>query len=144
MVELLVVIILILLLLLIKTSHELSALRREFSLRLKLAQEEWIQAHERRIKEETLQRSRSTLKGRIAEQLVPFFEEFKYNPADARFIGSPIDYIIFDGMSDERKDLRVVLADIKTGNSKLNATQMKIKDAVERGRVMWETIELKK
>ncbi|MHA2116443.1 MAG: Holliday junction resolvase-like protein [Candidatus Thorarchaeota archaeon] len=36
----------------------------------------------------------------------------------------------------------MVLADIKTGNAKLNRTERKIKEAVEAGRVRWETIRL--
>src|SRR5881397_605457 len=44
---------------------------------------------------------RVVIKGKIAEQMAPLFPEFRkrYNPADARFIGSPIDYIIFRNLS---------------------------------------------
>ena len=44
--------------------------------------------------------SRAVLKGKIAEQMAPLLPGFlaKYNPADARFIGSPIDYLIFRNM----------------------------------------------
>jgi len=46
--------------------------------------------------------SRAVLKGKIAEQIAPLLPGFlaKYNPADARFIGSPIDYLIFRNMSE--------------------------------------------
>jgi predicted Holliday junction resolvase-like endonuclease len=48
------------------------------------------------------------LKGKIAEQIAPLMPGFlaKYNPADARFIGSPIDYLIFRNMSkgDDSED----------------------------------------
>jgi predicted Holliday junction resolvase-like endonuclease len=41
------------------------------------------------------------LKGKIAEQIAPLLPGFlvKYNPADTRFIGSPIDYLIIRNMS---------------------------------------------
>jgi predicted Holliday junction resolvase-like endonuclease len=72
---------------------------------------------------------------------------FHYEPSDARFIGAPIDYLIFDGytrvkdgQSDEK--ITVVLADIKTGSASLNRTERRIKEAVEEGRVKWETIRL--
>jgi predicted Holliday junction resolvase-like endonuclease len=58
------------------------------------------------IRKDSINRSRSTLKGKIAEQLAPVLPGFLFNPADARFIGSPVDYIIFDGLtevSDEKK-----------------------------------------
>lgn len=63
------------------------------------------------------ERSRPIIKGLVAEQIVPFLEDFKYKPADARFIGAPIDYVIFDGYSDKSEEITVVLADIKTGKS---------------------------
>ena len=101
------------------------------------------------LREEVLERSRATLKGRVAEQIVPFLVEFKYNPSDARFIGSPIDYVIFDGYTDlkDRKTDRgitVILADVKTGKSAdLTSEQRRIKGALEQKRVRWETIHLK-
>jgi predicted Holliday junction resolvase-like endonuclease len=103
---------------------------------------------EERLRKEILEKSRAVLKGRIAEQIVPFLEQFKYNPSDARFIGSPIDYIIFDGYTDvkdrnEEHPITVVLADIKTGKSaSLTREQRRIKKAIEEKRVKWETITL--
>lgn len=135
-------IILILLILLAVTYHKLVVLRREFDLRLKLAMDEWKRGEEERVRNETLARSRAVLKGRIAEQIVPFLEEFRYNPADARFLGSPVDYVIFDGMSEGSSELTVVLADVKTGKPKLTPIQERIKAAIEAGRVRWETIQL--
>ena len=101
------------------------------------------------LRDEVLERSRATLKGRVAEQIVPFLVEFKYNPSDARFIGSPIDYVIFDGYTDlkDRKTDRgitVILADVKTGKSAdLTPEQRRIRTALEQKRVKWETIHLK-
>jgi len=43
--------------------------------------------------------SRSTLKGRIDEQMAPVLPGFLFNPTDARFIGTPVDYIILDGLN---------------------------------------------
>lgn len=95
------------------------------------------------LRREALDRSRATLKGKVAEQIVPFLEDFQYHPADARFIGAPIDYIIFDGYSEDRP-ITVVLADIKTGKrAELTPGQRKIKIALDEKRVKWETIHLK-
>lgn len=100
------------------------------------------------FRHEILERSRAVLKGRIGEQIVPFLEQFRYNPSDARFIGSPIDYIVFDGytnIKDKKEDepITVVLADVKTGKSaRLTHEQSKIKEAIEQKRVKWETITL--
>lgn len=100
------------------------------------------------IRKDATDRSRVVLKGKIAEHMVPMIPEaFHYDPSDARFIGAPIDYLIFDGytrVKDGNSDdpIFVVLADIKTGNAQLSKTERKIKEAVEAGRVSWETIRL--
>ena len=43
------------------------------------------------IRKDSVNRSRSTLKGRISEQMPPLLPEFPFASADARFIGNPID-----------------------------------------------------
>ncbi|MFP4045942.1 MAG: Holliday junction resolvase-like protein [Candidatus Aenigmatarchaeota archaeon] len=94
------------------------------------------------VRKDALKRSRATIKGQVAEQIVPFLEEFEYSPSDARFLGSPIDYIIFDGYTNN-KEIEIVLSDVKTGNNaKLTGEQKKIKQAVEEGKVKWKTIRV--
>jgi predicted Holliday junction resolvase-like endonuclease len=106
-----------------------------------------LRLSKRRIRKDALGKSRAVLKGKISEQLAPVFPEFKYNPADARFLGSPIDYIIFDGYSEAKegrgKIRRIVLMDIKTGNAKLSPIEKRVREAVASGSVEWETLELK-
>lgn len=119
-------------------------LRERFRVKLRT----WKSDLEDEIKKETLKRSRSVLKGKIGEQLAPLFPSFKYEPADARFVGSPIDYLIFDGYTEvqEKGEIRkIVLVDVKTGKTQaLSPIEQKVKDAVKDGRVEWETIELDK
>ena len=104
--------------------------------------------HESALRKDAADRSRYVLKGKIAEHMVPLLSDvFKYDPSDARFIGAPIDYLIFDGYTAVKDNnsadpITVILADIKTGNAKLNRTERKIKEAVEAGRIRWETITL--
>ncbi len=120
--------------------HKITIVEKEF-------RQIWAE-QESSIRKDAADRSRYVLKGKIAEHLVPMYRDvFKYDPADARFIGSPIDYLIFDGytaVKDGNSDepITVILADIKTGDAKLNRTERKIKEAVEQGRVAWETIQL--
>ena len=134
----------ILIIVLISTGLMLSAMRREMGFRV----EQRVSEAEDSIREETLKRSRATLKGQLAEQVIPFLEEFRYNPSDARFIGSPIDYLIFDGYTDlkegvEDRPVTIILADVKIGpRARLTSIQRHIKEAVEDRRVKWETIQI--
>jgi predicted Holliday junction resolvase-like endonuclease len=99
------------------------------------------------IRKDSVNRSRSTLKGRISEQMAPLLPEFPFSPADARFIGNPIDFIVFDGYTnakDEKGDtISVVLVEVKKGKGKLTREETLIRKAVEEGRVSWRTIILK-
>ena len=60
--------------------------------------EKWKRRHEEEIIKDAVKKSKAVVAGKVAEQIVPFLPEFKYNPKDARFIGSPIDFIVFDGL----------------------------------------------
>ena len=99
------------------------------------------------IRKDSVNRSRSTLKGRISEQMAPLLPEFPFAPADARFIGNPIDFVVFDGYTrakDEKGDaISVVLVEVKKGKGRLTREETLIKKAVEEGRVSWRTIFLK-
>ena len=97
---------------------------------------------QKKLRDEAIEQSRSVLKGKIAEQIVPLLKDFKYNLADARFLGAPIDYIIFDGMTDDRNKFNLVFVDVKKGNATLTLRQEKIREAVDSGRIKWETIRL--
>ena len=99
---------------------------------------------EKRIKQsvvKALNAQRSVVKGNVWEQIAPHLPEFEYNPADARFLGNPVDYIVFSGMSDG-EDMDVVIIDVKTGKAQLNQNQRRIRDAINKGRVSFKTIRL--
>lgn len=78
--------------------------------------------------------------GKITEHLIPFHINFPFNPKDVRFIGSPIDLIVFDGCSEKKDDIIIYIVEIKTGNSKMTELQKKIKAAVINGKIRWQEI----
>jgi predicted Holliday junction resolvase-like endonuclease len=92
--------------------------------------------------------SRAVLKGKMAEQLAPILPDFHYLPSDAKFMGDPVDYIIFDGYSDFRdgdgraEDIEVILMDIKSGGARLTKGQQAIAQAIAEGRVRFETLRI--
>lgn len=109
--------------------------------------EQWKIDTEKNSRQDALAKSRAVLKGSLAEQLAPMFKVFGFNPSDARFIGDPVDYVIFDGYTQvrERKEDRpitVVLADVKTGHAGLTYEQRRIKRGIEKGLVKFKTIRM--
>ncbi|ENW06985.1 MULTISPECIES: Holliday junction resolvase-like protein [Acinetobacter] len=92
--------------------------------------------------------SRAVLKGKMAEQFAPILPEFQYLPSDAKFLGDPVDYVVFDGYTDFRdgdgraEDIEVILLDIKSGGARLSKGQQAIAQAIQQGRVRFETLKI--
>ena len=92
--------------------------------------------------------SRAVLKGKMAEQLAPIMPQFEYLPSDAKFLGDPVDYVVFDGYTDLRdgegrpEDIEIVLMDIKSGGARLTKGQVAIAQAIQAGRVRFETVRI--
>ena len=108
--------------------------------------ETWKREAAGEIRRDSVNRSRSTLKGKIAEQMAPVLPDFCYAPSDARFIGSPVDYEIFDGLTrvadDKEDEIQIVFMDVKKGNGTLTRTQRLIRQAVEKKSVTWKTMRI--
>lgn len=118
-----------------------------FEEKFKALLEQWKIQTERAFREDALAKSRAVLKGKLAEQLAPIFKVFGYNPSDARFIGDPVDYVIFDNYTKVREriedtPIRIVLADVKTGEARLTYEQRRIKEGIEKGLVEFKLIRM--
>ncbi|MEM5790719.1 MAG: Holliday junction resolvase-like protein [Candidatus Aenigmatarchaeota archaeon] len=115
----------------------------EWKIKFEQRIKEWEEKEERRIREDAIKRSARALSGKTLEKLVPFLENFPYNAHDIRWIGDPVDLIIFDGYSSEGKDLKqIVFCEVKSGESKLSEAQKKVKELVEKKRVKWDEFRI--
>ena len=101
----------------------------------------WKARYTRALRRDAVARSEAVTTGKISEQLLPFFPGFPFNPKDARFLGSPVDLVVFDGLADEHVQ-RVVLVEVKTGNARLTSRERLVRDAVRDGRVEWVELRL--
>jgi predicted Holliday junction resolvase-like endonuclease len=102
--------------------------------------EQWKVEAEKDIRKDAIDKSSSVTMGKMTEHIVPYLPGFGFNPSDARFIGSPIDLIVFDGLgNDEVK--KIVFVEIKTGISTLSTRERLVRDAILEKRVEW--IEMK-
>jgi len=120
----------------LRLKHEIVQLKKDFDLQ------------KPEIRKDAVRRSRSALKGKIVEQFVAVLgEEFEYLPSDARFIGDPIDYIIFSNYTNVKEDINddpidIIFAEVKTDKSDLKKHQRRIRDAVLQKRVSWDLIRI--
>ena len=101
----------------------------------------WRLRYTSKIRENAIQRSLVVTAGKVHEQLVPYLPEFGFNPKDARFLGSPVDLVIFDGLSDGAVR-RVVFLEVKTGGASLTGRERQVRDAVESREVAWVELRL--
>jgi predicted Holliday junction resolvase-like endonuclease len=78
----------------------------------------------------------------VTEHFIPYLPEFNYNPQDARFIGSPVDFVVFDGLC-EGALRQVVFVEIKTGGSTLTKRERWVRDIIQAGNVVWKLVKMK-
>ena len=85
---------------------------------------------------DAIKRSRAVLSGQFSEQLAPYLPNFPYKPTEARFIGKPVDFIVFKGM-DEKKIEEVVFVEVKTGKNQLSSVEKSLKETIQGKKVSW-------
>ena len=85
---------------------------------------------------ESREKSRSVLAGKFSEQLAPYLPDFPYRPNEVRFIGSPVDFVVFRGI-DEKEPVEVVILEVKSGRASLSSLQRKVRDVIQEGKVSW-------
>lgn len=76
--------------------------------------------------------------GQIGEHFAPLLDVFPYDPKNARFLGSPIDFVVFDYDNDQ-----IVLVEFKTGESRESNRQKVVREMVAKGNVKYEVIRIK-
>ena len=94
------------------------------------------------IRSDAIKRSGHVLKGKALEQFAPLLGMFPYNPKDVRFLGSPIDLIVFDGLSEG--ELRnIVFIEVKSGKRvSLTDKERGIQFAIESGQIKHEVFHI--
>lgn len=91
----------------------------------------------KKIRQDAVKRSNAVKGGQLAEQLAPFLPNFPCNPADAHFLGQPIDYIAFPGLCEKGTVDEILLIEVKTGSSQLSQREKGIRQAVETGKIRY-------
>ena len=92
---------------------------------------------ESRIRRDAIKRSRAVLGGLAAEQVAPYLPDFPCNPADVRFIGKPLDFIGFSGITEHNRVDEILLIEVKSGGSDLSDIERQIRTAAEKKKVRY-------
>jgi predicted Holliday junction resolvase-like endonuclease len=89
------------------------------------------------IRREAAEQSRAVLGGQFSEQLAPYLPGFPYAPTEVRFLGRPVDFVVFKGL-DSQEPTEIVFVEVKSGGAQLSTVERKLRTLVEEGRVRWE------
>jgi len=101
----------------------------------------YIEEKEEEIRKDAIERSSKILSGKALEKLIPFLKNFNHSPHDVRWIGDPVDLVVFDGSSDGNPQ-KITFVEIKSGKSELTEKQKKIKQIIKEGKVSWEEVKI--
>lgn len=101
----------------------------------------WKWRYTRAVRRDAVQRSEAVTVGKVSEQLLPLVRDFPYSPKDARFLGSPVDFVIFDGLTEGRLE-RIVFLEVKTRQGALTSRERAIRDVVRARKVEWEELRV--
>ena len=99
----------------------------------------WKANYTRHIRKDSVDRSRATISGQVHEQLLPYLPDFPFDPKDVRFLGAPVDLLVFDGLNAGKLE-RIVFVEVKTGTSQLTPRERQVRDMVQARGVSWEEI----
>jgi predicted Holliday junction resolvase-like endonuclease len=101
----------------------------------------WKFKYSSSIRQDAVQRSQAVIAGRVHEQLIPYLPAFPFNPKDVRFLGSPVDLVVFDGLADGRLR-RVVFLEVKTGGAGLTSRERSVRDVIQAREVEWAELRI--
>ncbi len=105
--------------------------------RLKLEHEGQIKA----ARKDSNDRQRSTIKGQISETLAPWSMDAVNSVKELNFLGNPIDFVGFKGLDGEG-EIEIKFIEVKSGKSKLNKNQRRVRDAVKAKRIEWVEVRI--
>lgn len=119
------------------------ALEDDVRERVDLLHREWTIQEEMRIRRDAIGKSEAVIRGKVTEHLIPYFPKFPYDPRDARFLGTPVDLIVFDGLSGGTLS-HIVFLEIKTGKKgALSMRERQVRESVEKGLVRYDILHMK-
>tara|TARA_B100001115_G_C15477339_1_gene225260 strand:- start:60 stop:536 length:477 start_codon:yes stop_codon:yes gene_type:complete len=87
-------------------------------------------------RKDSIKKQRATIKGQISETLAPWSMTVVDSVSELNFLGNPIDFIGFKGL-DGKGDVDIKFIEVKSGKSKLNQNQKRVRDAVIAKRIEW-------
>ena len=89
------------------------------------------------VTEKTAITTRATNVGNFLELALPTAKDFKWIVPDSKFLGKPIDLLVFNGLSKGKVE-SLSFVEVKTGKATLSKNEKSIRDALEDHKVSYK------
>jgi predicted Holliday junction resolvase-like endonuclease len=92
-----------------------------------------------RLRSDIADKQRAGVKGKVAEMFAPYLGDFPFKPSECKFLGDPIDYVVFEGL-DNRDITGIHFVDVKADTAQLKKHQRQVRDIInQKGRMSFVT-----
>src|SRR3989338_2457901 len=95
-------------------------------------QEEKFNEKEQKIRDAAVEKGRNEAKKIVNNVVLPIFRKLKLNPFDVKPILNPIDFLVFDGMTDKDKIKSIIFLSKISKMEPLNVLRSQIKETISK------------
>lgn len=101
-------------------------------------EEEKFNEKEKKIRDAAVEKGRKEAKKIVNNVVLPIFRKLKLNPFDVKPIFSPIDFLVFDGMTDKDKIKDIIFLSKISKIESLNLIRKQIKEIISKRKYTWQ------
>lgn len=120
--------------------------RSELEGAVKVEFEKWRQQAEKEIRRDAILGSVRTILGKVSEHIAPLYMmgALGLDPRDLRFIGTPVDFIAFKGLSEGNPE-KILFIEVKASQTgALTERERMVRRLVEGRQVEWVTFHVRR
>ena len=100
--------------------------------------EEKFNEKEQKIRDAAVKRGRDEAEKIVKKAILPIFTILKIDPYDVKPIMSPIDFIVFDGMTKKDKIKDIIFLSKTSKIESLNSIRKQIKETISKKNYTWQ------
>ena len=101
-------------------------------------EEEKFNEKEQKIRDLAVEKGRNEAKKIVNNVVLPIFRKLKLNPFDVKPILSPVDFLVFDGMTDKDKIKNIIFLSKISKIESLNLIRKQIQDIISKKNYTWQ------
>ena len=101
-------------------------------------EEEKFNEKEQKIRDVAVEKGRNEAKKIVNNVVLQIFRKLKLNPFDVKPILNPIDFLVFDGMTDKEKIKNIIFLSRISKIDSLNLIRKQIKETIASKNYIWQ------